>query len=199
MNTCILCSALVVLKVMRAFFFLGPFKSCNNILFHPCTVCNQISTGPTRSTFELLGQNINCWSQNPWNVWITNVSNAVQQVELLGVCKAFQVYSGLSCTRWDHFSCPRWDHDHHPGIWPHCARWCLAHLPIIAPSSLHPPSLHWPTALLSLFNLCGHLLLFRHPFSLDDTQDLVSKWPSASESNMYGLGFCLVLWWYLKC
>ena len=62
-----------------------------------------------------------------------------------------------------------------------------AHRPIIARSSLHPPSHCWPTALLSLFNLCGHLLLFRHPFSLDDTQDLVSKWPSTSESSMYGL------------
>ena len=61
--------------------------------------------------------------------------------------------------------------------------------PIIATSSLHPLSPCWTPALLSLFNLCGHLLVFRHPFSLDDRPDLASKWPSTSESNMYGFCF----------
>ena len=61
--------------------------------------------------------------------------------------------------------------------------------PIIATSSLHPLSPCWTPALLSLFNLCGHLRVFRHPFSLDDRPDLASKWPSTSESNMYDFCF----------
>ena len=50
MNTCSLCSVLAAIKSYESIFCHRPFKACNNILFHPCTVRIQI----TWSTFELL-------------------------------------------------------------------------------------------------------------------------------------------------
>ena len=174
------------IKSYESVFFLGPFKSCNNILFHPCTVL-------ASKSLDLLGAPLRCRG----TISIVGLKNC-------GMCGDHQCEQCSSS--WSSWLCARRlfrfsPACHVPGgittttlafglIAPDDAH----HLPIIARSSLHPPSHHWPTALLSLFNLCGHLLLFRHPFSLDDTQDLVSKWPSTSESNMYGLCFCLVRW-----
>ena len=143
--------------------------------------CSRIQfTGPAKSTFELLGHNIICWSQKPWNVEITNVSKAAAGGALGCVQEGFSGLVRLVMSQVGSRP-PSW---HSASL--HQMMPSIAHRLIIARSSLHPPSHCWPTALLSLFNLCGHLLLFRHPFSLDDTQDLVSKWPSTSESSMYG-------------
>ena len=149
--------------------------------------CSRIQiTGPARSTFGVQGHNNKLLvSKIVECVEITNVSNAAAggvlgcvQEGFSGLVRLVMSQVGSRPPSWHSASL----HQMMPSI---------AHLPIIARSSLHPPSHHWPTALLSLFNLCGHLLLFRHPFSLDDTQDLVSKWPSTSESSMYGLCFSL--------
>ena len=78
-------------KTYESIFFRRPFKSCNNILFHPCSGRIQI-TRHTRSTFELLGRNINCWSQTPRNVVITNVSDAPA-----GGVGLFRFLGGAAC------------------------------------------------------------------------------------------------------
>ena len=70
MNTCILCSALAVLKVMRAFSFLDHSSRATIYCF---ILASTVRRTYTRN-YQMLEHNINCWSQRPWNVAIGNAA-----------------------------------------------------------------------------------------------------------------------------